>query len=117
MKTIGRVRRHTRIARKMEGSATKPRMVVFRSKKHMYVQMIDDASRKVVATCSTLSKEFKEKKIKTTNKEAAKQVGLLIAIAAAKLGIKDACFDRAGYKYHGRVKALADGAREGGLKL
>jgi large subunit ribosomal protein L18 len=117
VKTIGRVRRHVRIARKMEGTALKPRMVVFRSKKHMYVQMVDDTGSKIVATCSTLSKDFKAKNIKSTNKEAAKQIGALIASMAAKLGIKEACFDRAGYKYHGRVKALADGAREGGLKF
>lgn len=113
----GRERRHKRITKKMKGSKTCPRLVVFRSGKHIRVQLVDDGLDKVITGCSTLSKDFKGKNIKPSNKEAAKEVGKLIAQKALKLGFKEACFDRAGYKFHGRVKFLADGAREGGLKF
>jgi len=112
-----RERRHERVTRKVQGTAVKPRLVVFRSKKHIYAQLIKDDAGAVITGCSTLSKEFKSKNIKTGNKEAAKEVGKLIAAKAIALGIKEACFDRAGYKYHGRVQALSEGAREGGLKF
>jgi large subunit ribosomal protein L18 len=92
-------------------------LVVFRSKKHIYAQLVYDDSGKVTTGCSTLSTEFKTKKIKSNDKGAAKEVGKLIALKAQKLGIKEVNFDRAGYKYHGRVAALAEGAREGGLKF
>ncbi|MBU0694585.1 MAG: 50S ribosomal protein L18 [Candidatus Omnitrophica bacterium] len=117
MKVNGRARRHRRITKKMKGSVDKPRLVVFRSKKHIYTQLINDATSRVIASCSTLTKEFKEKKIKTGNKEASLEIGKLLAQKALELKIRDICFDRAGYKYHGRVKALAEGAREGGLKF
>lgn len=117
MKVKARERRHNRITRKMEGSAAKPRLVVFRSDKHIYAQMINDADQRIITAVSTLSKEFKEKKIKSTNKEAAKEVGKIVAQKALKLNLKEVCFDRGGYLYHGRVKALAEGAREGGLKF
>ncbi len=117
MKRIGRKRRHTRITKKIKGSQERPRLVVFRSKKHIYAQIINDAAHKVVSSCSTLSKEFKDKKIKTSNKDAAKEVGKILSSRALALGIKAISFDRGGYKYHGRVKNLADGAKEGGLKF
>lgn len=117
MKTIGRVRRHTRITKKMKGSAEQPRLTVFRSKKHIYAQLIDDRSNKVLSGCSSLSKEFRAKKIKSTDVGAAKEVGRLLAEKGKSIGIAKVCFDRAGYKYHGRIKALAEGAREGGLKF
>jgi len=117
VKTIGRKRRHGSIARKVKGVESRPRLVVFRSKKHIYAQVINDSLGKVVASFSTLSIEFKEKKIKTTNQDAAKEVGKIISEKVKSLGVKTVSFDRGGYKYHGRVKKLAEGAREGGLKL
>jgi large subunit ribosomal protein L18 len=117
MKQIGRDRRHKSIAKKIQGSKQRPRSVVFRSKKHIYVQLVDDNSQKVITGCSTLSKEFRTKKIKSSDITAAKEVGKMIAKKALKLGIESVRFDRSGYKYHGRIKGLADGAREGGLKF
>ncbi|MCM8773860.1 MAG: 50S ribosomal protein L18 [Candidatus Omnitrophica bacterium] len=124
MKTIARVRRHRRITKRMRGSKERPRLVVFRSKKHIYAQLVDDSEGKVLTGVSTLSKEFYSRegrsdngKKKTNNQPAAKEVGLLIAKKAKQLGIEKVCFDRAGYKYHGRIKALAEGVREGGVKL
>ena len=101
----------------MKGSSERPRLVVHRSSKHIYAQIVNDQDRKVLTGCSTLTKEFKEKNIKTTDQSAAKEIGKLIAQKAQGLGVKVVSFDRAGYKYHGRVKALADGAREGGLSF
>lgn len=127
MKQIGRQRRHNSIARKIRGVESQPRLVVFRSKKHIYAQVINDSLGKVVTSASTLSKEFsakggsasggKGKKIKTSNQEAAKEVGKMISEKAKKLGVETVSFDRGGYRYHGRVKKLAEGAREGGLKF
>jgi len=124
MKQIGRKRRHQSIFRKIRGTESRPRLVVFRSKKHIYAQVINDTLGKVIVNASTLSKEFsasfaadKRKKVKITNQEAAMGVGKIISEKAQKAGIKIVCFDRSGYKYHGRVKKLAEGAREGGLKF
>ena len=117
MKKIGRVRRHKRITKRMKGSQERPRLTVFRSKKHLYAQLINDASQKSIISCSTLSKEFKEKGVKTSDKAAAKELGKIVAQKSLKSGIKNICFDRGGYKYHGRVKSLAEGIREGGLKF
>jgi large subunit ribosomal protein L18 len=117
MKQANREKRHNRITRKVQGTQNKPRLTVFRSKKHIYAQLVRDDSQKVVTGCSTLSAEFKAKKMKSNDKQAAKEIGKLIAAKAQKLDIKEVSFDRAGYKYHGRVAALAEGAREGGLKF
>jgi len=117
MKKISRLRRHRRITKKIKGAAAKPRLVVFRSKKHIYAQLINDEQQKAVIGCSSRSKAFKAKGIKSSDKNAAKEVGKLIAEQAFKLGIKTAAYDRGGYKYHGRIKSLAEGARQGGLKL
>ena len=117
MKKTGREKRHKRIIKKVMGDSKKPRVVVFRSKKHIYAQLVDDESRKVITGFSTLSKDFKEKRLKSNNKDAAKIVGQMFARKAKELGIERISFDRAGYKYHGRVKAFADGAKEGGLKF
>jgi len=117
VKQIGRKRRHKSIARKIRGVESQPRLVVFRSKKHIYAQVINDSLGKVLISASTLSKEFKEKNIKPTNQDAAKEVGGMISERAKGLGVKAVSFDRGGYKYHGRVKKLAEGAREGGLKF
>lgn len=117
MKTKERERRHKRIAKKMRGTPAKPRLVVFRSQKHLYAQLVNDINQKVITGGSTLTKDFHAKEIKSTNKEAALQLGKLISAKVLKLGIGEICFDRAGYKYHGRVQALAQGLREGGLKF
>lgn len=94
-----------------------PRLVVFRSHKHMSAQIIDDYSQKVIMGMTTLSKDFKTVKIKTSDKNAAKEIGKLFAQKVISSGIKAVCFDRAGYKYHGRVKSFAEGAKEAGLKF
>jgi len=127
MKQIGRKRRHKSIARKVRGVESQPRLVVFRSKKHIYAQVINDSLGKVVVSASTLSKEFsakggsasggKGRETKPTNQDAAKEIGKMISEKAKSLGVKTVSFDRGGYKYHGRVKKLAEGAREGGLKF
>ncbi len=117
MKTIERIRRHARIAKKISGTAERPRLVVFRSKKHISAQIIDDAGRKIIAAVTTNSKENKAKNKNTGNKDAALFVGKLIAEKAKGLGVTRVCFDRAGYRFHGRIESLARGAREGGLEL
>lgn len=108
-----RQRRHKKIRAKIFGTADRPRLSVFRSPKHIYAQLIDDDKGKILASASDL--EFKGKKKAKTDK--AKEIGNLIAKKAVENKIEKAVFDRGGYKYHGRVKALADGAREGGLKF
>jgi large subunit ribosomal protein L18 len=117
VKKIGRQRRHERITDTLRGTADRPRLVVFRSKKHIYAQIINDAEQRVLTSMSTVTEEFIGKKMKSTNKEAAQVIGKLIAEKAKGLGVKKICFDRAGYMFHGRVKALSDGAREGGLEF
>lgn len=94
----------------------RPRLSVFRSNKHMYVQVIDDIACRTLASASTLDKGFKKLKA-TSNVVAAEEVGKLIAERAVKAGIKEVVFDRGGYLYHGRVKALADAARSAGLSF
>ena len=107
-----RKRRHQRVRGKVFGTAERPRLVVYRSNKGISAQLVDDLERKTLAAASWLQlpKSFKGKKT-----EQAAEVGKLLAQNAAKAGIERVVFDRAGYLYHGRVKALADGAREGGL--
>ncbi|MEO0095655.1 MAG: 50S ribosomal protein L18 [candidate division WOR-3 bacterium] len=113
MKLTGRLRRHKRIRKKIIGTALKPRLCVFRSNKHIYAQLIDDTRGVVLCGVSSLKKEFQGKK-KT---DIALEVGKMIGEFALAKGIKTVCFDRAGYKYHGQVKALAEGARQAGLKF
>jgi large subunit ribosomal protein L18 len=98
-------------------SAGRPRLSVFRSSKHIYAQIIDDAKGATVVAASTLEADIKGKVKTGADIKAAKEVGLLIATRAIKAGLKEVVFDRGGYIYHGRVKALADGAREGGLSF
>ncbi|MEQ9145117.1 MAG: 50S ribosomal protein L18 [Parvibaculaceae bacterium] len=93
----------------------RPRLSIFRSSKHIYAQVIDDAEGRTVAAASSKDKEFKG--AKGTDKEAAAEVGKMVAKRAADAGVKDVVFDRGGYIYHGRVRALAEGAREGGLNF
>ena len=109
-----RTRRHIRVRRKISGTAERPRLCVFRSNKNIYVQIIDDVAGNTIVQASTLDKEIKTK---YANKEAAKEVGALIAKRAADKKIETVVFDRGGYIYHGIVKELAEAAREGGLKF
>ncbi len=109
-----RLKRHRRVRRKISGTAQRPRLNVFRSNKHIYAQLIDDVNGVTLASASTMDKGFEGN---GGNKEAARKVGQAIAKAAAEKNIEEAVFDRGGYLYHGRVKELADGARESGLKF
>ena len=110
-----RLKRHKGIRKKVFGDKEKPRLSVYRSSKNIYCQLIDDATGKTLASASTLIKDIKDKLPYNGNVEAAKLVGQKIAEEAAKIGITKVVFDRSGYKYHGRVKALADSARENNL--
>ncbi|BDG34216.1 50S ribosomal protein L18 [Parageobacillus sp. VR-IP] len=110
-----RKRRHARVRKKIFGTAERPRLNVFRSNKHIYAQIIDDMKAVTLVSASTLDKEFDLES--TGNIEAAKKVGELVAKRALEKGIKKVVFDRGGYLYHGRVKALADAAREAGLEF
>lgn len=112
-----RIRRHLRIRKKIFGTAEKPRLSVFKSQRHIYVQLIDDTKGHTIVSASTLDPELRQKIAKTYNKEAAKEVGKLIAQRALSKGINQVIFDRGGFKYHGRIKELADAAREVGLKF
>ena len=109
-----RVRRHARVRTKISGTAERPRLCVYRSNKNLYVQVIDDVAGNTLVSASTLDKEVKTK---YANKEAAKEVGALIAKRALEKNIKDVVFDRGGYIYHGVVKELAEAARHGGLNF
>jgi len=111
----GRARRKRRIRKKVFGTPDRPRLTVFRSNNHIYAQVIDDTSGKTLAASSTKSKAFSTEGGKKTDK--AKQVGVFLAKACQRASIEKVVFDRNGYLYHGRVKALAEGAREGGLEL
>jgi len=116
-KTAQRRRRHHRVRRHVNGTPERPRLCVFRSARHMYCQIVDDTSHQCIGGCSTLSPGVREA-VKSAGKiDAAAAVGREIARIAQEKGIKAVCFDRAGYKFHGRVKALAEAAREGGLKF
>lgn len=112
-----RERRHLRIRKKVFGTPERPRLCVFKSLNHIYAQIIDDTNGKTLVAASTLDKEFRDNKGNKSNIEFAKKVGALIAERALKMGISKVVFDRAGYKYHGCIKALADSAREKGLQF
>ncbi|MEA5050408.1 MAG: 50S ribosomal protein L18 [Oscillospiraceae bacterium] len=109
-----RLNRHKRVRGKLSGTAERPRLSVFRSSKHIYAQIIDDTKGTTLCAASSLDKGFEGY---TGNAEAAKKVGEAVAEKAQKMGITEVVFDRGGFIYHGRVKALAEGAREGGLKF
>lgn len=110
-----RLRKHDRVRKKIEGTAERPRLNVFRSLKNIYVQVIDDSTGNTLVAASTLDEALKGKLEHSGNKSAAKEVGKLIAQKALDKGIKQVVFDRGGYLYHGRIKELAEGAREAGL--
>ena len=109
-----RIKRHARVRGKISGTAERPRLSVFRSENHIYAQIIDDVAGTTLVAASTVEKGFEGS---GGNVEAAAEIGKKIAAKALEKGITEVVFDRGGYVYHGRVKALADGAREGGLKL
>ena len=115
-----RSRIHKRIRRKLSGTAARPRLAVFRSEAHIYAQVIDDVAGATVVSASTVDKVDKSDKggkTKGGNVAAAKAIGKLVAERAKEKGIKSVVFDRGGYQYHGRVKALSDAAREAGLEF
>ncbi len=114
---LKRRKRHLGIRKKIFGTAERPRLCVYRSEKHIYAQIIDDTVGHTLVSASTLDKELVGKLHKTYNIDAAKEVGKLIAQRALAKGITQVVFDRGGFKFHGRVKALADSAREAGLKF
>ncbi len=114
-RVAARQRRHLRVRKKIEGSAQRPRLVVTRSARNVFAQLIDDTVGNTLASASTLEASIRGADGDKTAK--AKRVGALLAERAAQAGISSAVFDRAGYAYHGRIAALAEGAREGGLTL
>ena len=113
----GRRRRHARIRKVVMGLPERPRLAVFRSARHISAQIIDDVAGRTLVTASTLSPEFKVRGFKGKKVDAAKLVGELVAEKALAAQIQQVVFDRGGFKYHGRVKALASGAREKGLRF
>jgi large subunit ribosomal protein L18 len=113
----GRERRKLRIRRKIQGTSERPRLSVFRSLKHIYAQVVDDVAGKTLAHASTLSKDVKPQAGDATKSDAAKLVGKTIAAQLKAKGVTKVVFDRNGYLYHGRIKALAEAAREAGLEF
>ncbi len=111
-----RIRRHTRVRKNVSGVASRPRLAVFRSARHIYAQVVDDTSGRTLAAASTLDESLRGTK-SGPKKDQAKQVGALIAERAKAAGVTKVAFDRGGYAYHGRIAALADAAREGGLEF
>lgn len=119
-------RRHLRIRKKISGTKEKPRLCVNRSNKHIYAILINDLTHRVITTVSSASEGLSKEQLSTDKKDKGKltgksavafQVGALLAEKAKSMGINEVVFDRAGYRYHGRIKAIADGARKGGLKF
>jgi large subunit ribosomal protein L18 len=117
MRIVGRERRKLRIRRKINGTSDKPRLSVFRSAKHIYAQVVDDVAGTTVAHASTLSRDVRTDISEASKLDAAKKVGQSIAKLLLAKGIEKVVFDRNGYLYHGRVRALADAARAAGLKF
>ena len=117
MRIVGRERRKLRIRQKISGTSEKPRLSVFRSAKHIYAQVVDDVGGTTVAHASTLSRDVRGEVTEGSKLDAAKKVGASIAKMLLAKGISKIVFDRNGYLYHGRVRALADAAREAGLKF
>ena len=117
VKEDARQRRHKRLRKKVQGSVERPRLCVYKSLNHIYAQIIDDTKGRTLISASTLDKDLKSESGHKGNSAMAKRVGMLIASRAVQSGVKQIVFDRGGYKYHGRVKALAEGAREGGLEF
>ncbi|MEC0311291.1 50S ribosomal protein L18 [Paenibacillus lautus] len=116
-KNKARLKRHLRVRKKIEGTAERPRLNVFRSSKHIYAQLIDDVAGVTLASASTLDKELANDIKNGGSVESARKVGELVAKRAADKGYKVIVFDRGGYLYHGRIQALAEAAREAGLEF
>ncbi len=116
-RSAARIKRQARIRKKIKGTPERPRLSVFRSAKHVYAQVIDDTAGATLATASSVEKDFKAQDKFESKKAAAAYVGKLVAERALDKGIKKVVFDRNGFLYHGRVKAISDGAREAGLEL
>ncbi len=116
-KNANRLQRHKRVRSKITGTTQRPRLCVFRSANNIYAQIIDDSNRVTIVSASTLDAEVKGSANHGGNKDAAKMVGSMIAKKAVEKGITEVVFDRGGYLYHGRVKELAEAAREAGLKF
>jgi large subunit ribosomal protein L18 len=114
---VRRLRRQRHVRKRLQGTAERPRLAVFRSSKHIYAQVIDDSRGATLASASTLDAEVKSQQAYGGNKAAAAIVGRKVAERAKEAGIDKICFDRRSYKYHGRVQALADAAREAGLQF
>ena len=112
-----RVKKHMKIRNRFSGTAERPRLAVFRSNNHVYAQVIDDVAGKTLVSASTLEKDIKAELKNTDDIDAATKVGSVVAQRAMEKGIKAVVFDRGGYIYHGKVKALADAAREAGLEF
>ncbi len=117
LRQVNRKKRHRRVRTKVSGTAERPRLNVFRSSKHIYAQVIDDQAGETMVAASSIDSQMRSELKHGGNREAARKVGELLAKRAVDKGIKDVVFDRGGYLYHGRVKELADGAREAGLKF
>ena len=116
-RSVARKRRHIRIRKRVHGFPERPRLAVFRSLSDIYVQVIDDEAGNTLVSASSIDKELRSKMKGKTKSEQAEMVGEVIAKRAISLGIKSVVFDRGGYQYIGRIKALADGARKGGLQF
>ncbi|MBI5958224.1 MAG: 50S ribosomal protein L18 [Chloroflexi bacterium] len=114
---IARLRRHRRVRAKVSGTSERPRLNVFRSLTNIYAQVIDDVAGHTLVSASTIDRELRGQVDGKDKTEAAKLVGQLLARRAIEAGVKQVVFDRGGYRYHGRIKALADGAREAGLEF
>ena len=116
-KRAKRLRRHLHVRQKIVGTAGRPRLSVFRSLRHTYAQVIDDIEGRTLVSASTVSPEVKDEVKSGGNKEAARLVGKVVAQKAVEAGITEVAFDRGPYRYHGRVKEVAEGARESGLEF
>jgi len=116
-KVVARERRHRRVRARLSGTAERPRLNVFRSSEHIYAQVIDDVKGHTLLSASTIDPEVRGQVSGKTKIEAARIVGQVVARRAKAAGITSVVFDRGGWKYHGRVRALAEGAREGGLEF
>lgn len=116
-RTEARSRVRIRIRQRVRGNTDRPRLAIFKSGRHIYAQIIDDGNGATLAHASSLDAGLRKESAKGTNKDAAGKVGGLVAERAKKAGVKQVVFDRGGYRYHGRVKALADAAREHGLEF
>jgi large subunit ribosomal protein L18 len=116
-RTLLRIKRHNRIRMRISGTSERPRLVIRRSLKNFHAQIVDDANNKILLSLSTIDKEIKEKSKSAGNIKASERLGEVLAKRAVEKGISTIVFDRAGYLYHGRVKAFAESLRKGGLKF